>query len=125
MTLTRRLLLYAVGLLIGGGLAWWSFGERLTNAAWTPRERIKLRVAATLVRGTPESLAGLQARGLDLDAVRRAIPRSEVLLPRTRRSGDSLFYTLRTPMDPDTLTLEVQVFEDHRRDSTATLVRVQ
>ena len=71
MTLTRRLLLYAVGLLIGGGLAWWSFGERLTNAAWTPRERIKLRVAATLVRGTPESLAGLQARGLDLDAVRR------------------------------------------------------
>ncbi|MCC6399687.1 MAG: hypothetical protein IT227_02910 [Flavobacteriales bacterium] len=125
MTLTRRLLLYAVGLLIGGGLAWWSFGERLTNAAWTPRERIKLRVAATLVRSTPEAGAGLQARGLDLDAVRRAIPRSEVLLPRTRRSGDSLFYTLRTPMDPDTLTLEVQVFEDHRRDSTATLVRVQ
>ncbi|NUQ16482.1 MAG: hypothetical protein HUU33_14315, partial [Flavobacteriales bacterium] len=52
MTLSRRLLLFAVGLLIGGALAWWSFGERLTNAAWTPRERIKLRVAATLVRST-------------------------------------------------------------------------
>lgn len=125
MTLTRRLLLYAIGLLIGGGLAWWSFGERLTNAAWTPRERIKLRVAATLVRSTDRAGAALAAHGLDLAGVRQAVPHSEVLLPRTRRSGDSLFYTLRTPVGRDTLTLEVQVFEDHRRDSTATLVRVE
>lgn len=122
MPFRRRLLMYAIGLVIGGALAWWSFGERLTNSAWTPRERIKLRVASTLVRSAPGAAAALEQRDLDLATVRGAVQAATVDLSRTRRSGDSLFYTLLAPMGADTVTLVVQVFGDHRRDSTATLI---
>lgn len=125
MDIKRRFALYGVGLLIGGVAAYFAFGDRLMNAGWTPKERIKLRIAQTLTKATPAAVAALSAAGLTLEELRTAVPQAEVILAETRRSGDSLFYQLRAQPAAKPLLLTVQVFEDHRRDSSATLMRIE
>ncbi|MBP6391997.1 MAG: hypothetical protein KA175_13285 [Flavobacteriales bacterium] len=125
MDIKRRFALYGVGLLIGGAAAYFAFGDRLLNASWTPKERIKLRIAQTLTKATPSAAAALSATGLTLEELRTSVPQAEVILTETRRSGDSLFYQLRAQPAAKPLLLTVQVFEDHRRDSSATLMRIE
>ncbi|MBK7271594.1 MAG: hypothetical protein IPI07_19520 [Flavobacteriales bacterium] len=117
--------MYACRTFIGGAAAYFAFGDRLLNASWTPKERIKLRIAQTLTKATPSAAAALSAAGLTLEELRTSVPQAEVILAETRRSGDSLFYQLRAQPAAKPLLLTVQVFEDHRRDSSATLMRIE
>lgn len=124
MNLSRRIVLFGMGLVIGGVSAYFIFGQRLMNAGWTPKERIKLRIAQTLTKATPAAAADLNAQRLTLETLRASVPQADVVLAETRRSGDSLFYQLQADAGSKPLLLTVQVFEDHRRDSTATLMRI-
>jgi len=125
MDIKRRFALYGVGVLIGGAAAYFTFGNRLLNASWTPKERIKLRITQTLTKATPAAADALSAEGLTLEQLRSSVPQAEVILAETRRSGDSLFYQLRAQLSNKSLLLTVQVFEDHRKDSSATLMRME
>jgi len=121
MDLKRRLQLYLVGLLIGGLLSWLFFKQRLTNTAWMPEDRIKLRLESTLVKARPEAVAQMAQWPTVIDSVRGAIPGSEVLFKETRRSGDSLYYTIHASVAGRPALLTVAVLRDHRVDSAATL----
>ncbi|MCB0787427.1 MAG: hypothetical protein KDB88_07095 [Flavobacteriales bacterium] len=125
MDLRRRIQLYLIGLVIGGALAYLFYGDRLTNAGWTPKERIKLRLGTTLVKASPVAASYLRDHGMPLDSVRLAMREAEVRLKDTRRSGDSLFYEVRVPLQGRPTSMTILVFEDHRRDSTATLWSVE
>jgi hypothetical protein len=125
MDFGRRLRLFLFGLIIGSVLAWFFLGDRLTNTAWTPEARIKQRLTATLVKATPAAQAQLNAWPADLPTVRNAIPGSEVILSRTRRNGDSLFYSIDAEIGGRAAQLVVMVFEPYEIDSTATLLSLR
>lgn len=124
MDLKRRISLYLLGVLIGGGVAYHFYGDRLLNAQWTPKERIRQRLASTLVRSTDEATAVLGRFGVSLPEVRDGMPAAQVLLNETQRSGDTLFYRVRNTLNGADFLFVVRVLEDHRRDSTATLMEV-
>jgi hypothetical protein len=121
MDLKRRLKLYAIGLLIGGALSWVFFKQRLTNTAWMPEDRIKLRLESTLVKARPESEAQMAQWPTRIDSVRAAVKSGEVLFKETRRSGDSLYYSIHASVAGKPALLTVSVLRDYRSDSTATL----
>lgn len=124
MDLSRRLKLYLIGLVIGGVMAFAFYGERLTTSAWTPKERVKLRLSSTLLYATPEAEAAMRAWPCDLEAVRAAIPAAEVRLGETERRADSIFYALDAVVDGRPGRLVVLGHRDIDRDSTATLWRL-
>ena len=129
MDFGRRLRLYLFGLLIGCVLAWLFLGDRLANAGWTPEERIKKRLVATLVKASPAAQKQLDAWPSDLMALRAAIPSADVIVNSTRRQtgqggADSLFYTLKAGLNGKQANIEVVVIEPYERDSTATLIRL-
>lgn len=121
MDLSRRLKLYLLGLIIGGVLAFAFYGERLTTSAWTPKERVKLRLSSTLVHATPGAEAAMRAWPCDLEEVRAAIPAAEVRLGETERRADSMFYALDAVIDGRPGRLVVLGHRDIDRDSSATL----
>ncbi|MCB0768596.1 MAG: hypothetical protein KDB95_15410, partial [Flavobacteriales bacterium] len=93
MDLKRRLQLYLIGLIIGGFVAYFFYGDRLTNAAWTPEEKIKQRMRSTLLKSTPEAEQQLAAWSIQLSDVRASIAEASVHVRDTKRAGDSLYYT--------------------------------
>jgi hypothetical protein len=121
MDLKRRLKLYLVGLLLGGALSWLFFKQRLTNTAWMPEDRIKLRLKTTLLKAHPTAEAQMAQWPTDLNAVRASIDSAEVLFKDTRRSGDSLYYSIQAPVSGRKALLTVLALRDYRADSTATL----
>ncbi|MBL8001894.1 MAG: hypothetical protein JNL05_08030 [Flavobacteriales bacterium] len=121
MDLKRRLKLYLVGLLLGGVLSWLFFKQRLTNTAWMPEDRIKLRLESTLVKSGTQAAAQMVQWPTVIDSVRAAIKGSEVLFKETRRSGDSLYYSINATVAGRPALLTVSVLRDYRADSTATL----
>lgn len=125
MDLKRRLQLYLIGLIIGGVVAYFFYGERLTNSAWTPSEKIKQRLRSTLVKASPEAEQQLNARSLQLSDVRNSLKEANVELGNTKRSGDSLFYTVETKLHGREARLIVVGLRDFDRDSTATLIRIE
>lgn len=122
MTLGRRIRLFLIGIALGCVAAWFFFGERLTNSAWLPEDRIKLRLKTTLVKATPEGTADLAAWPTTLDSVRSSIARGEVILKETRRHGDSLTYTVDVVLAGRSARVQTVVLEDLRVDTLATLV---
>lgn len=125
MDLKRRLQLYLVGLIIGGLVAYFFYGERLTNSAWTPSEKIKQRLRSTLVKASPEAEQQLNARSLQLSDVRNSLKEANVELSDTKRSGDSLYYSVETKLHGKEVRLIVVGLRDFDRDSTATLMRIE
>ncbi|MBL7951830.1 MAG: hypothetical protein JNM62_08920 [Flavobacteriales bacterium] len=125
MDLKRRLQLYLVGLIIGGVVAYFFYGERLTNSAWTPEEKIKQRLRTTLIKASPEAEQQLATRSIHLSDVRASIEQASVDVGDTKRSGDSLFYTVDTKLQGSDARLIVVGLRDFDRDSTATLWAIQ
>ena len=125
MDLKRRLQLYLVGLIIGGVVAYFFYGDRLTNAAWTPEEKIKQRMRSTLVKATPEAEEQLAAWSMQLSDVRASIAEASVPVSETERAGDSLYYTMDTKVLGRDARLVIVGLRDFDRDSTATLWRIE
>ena len=125
MDLKRRIQLYLVGLIIGGVVAYLFYGQRLTNSAWMPSEKIKQRLQSTLVKASPEAEQQLTARALQLNDVRTSLDAASVKTGDTKHSGDSLFYTVETTLQGKPARLIVVGLRDFDRDSTATLMRIE
>jgi len=125
MDLKRRLQLYLVGLIIGGVAAYFFYGERLTNSAWTPQEKIKQRLRSTLIKASPEAEQELNARAIDLGQVRASLDRASVSLKETKRTEDTLYYAVDTELKEQAVRLTVVGLRDFDRDSTATLWRIE
>lgn len=125
MDLKRRLQLYLVGLIIGGVAAYFFYGERLTNSAWTPQEKIKQRLRSTLIKTTPEAEGQLQSMAIDLGYVRSSLDKASVDLKATIRTDDSLYYAVDTKLQDQDVRLIVVGLRDFDRDSTATLWRIE
>lgn len=121
MDLRRRITLYLFGLIIGSGAAYFFFGPRLTNMDWTPAERIRLRLDATLVKASADAENAMKDWPTDLSLVRKSVSSAEVLVGRTERRGDSLFYELNTELDGRPARMIVLVSSDLAKDTTATL----
>lgn len=121
MDLKRRLKLYIIGLLLGSLMAWGFFGARLTNTAWMPEGRIKLRLQSTLLKARPQAEAQMAQWPTDLAAVKASIEQADVRFSDTRRSGDSLYYLIDASVAGRPAQLTVLAFRDYRADSTATL----
>ncbi|MCB0791402.1 MAG: hypothetical protein H6595_08535 [Flavobacteriales bacterium] len=121
MTFQRRLQLYLFGLVLGGVLSYLIFGQRLFNAGWMPEDRIRLRLESTLVKGRPEALGRLRSWNADLGTLRGRMKSADVVLKRTERRGDSLFYHIDLDVNGHPATLEVLAFKNYDTDSTATL----
>lgn len=122
MDFGRRLKLYLFGVIIGGLLAWLFYGERLLNAGWTPSARIKKRLDATLTHASPMAERSMATWPTDLSRVKAALSDADVVLSETRRSGDSILYTLEATVAEKAARLTIAVMEHYERDSTATLL---
>ena len=121
MDLKRRIQLYLVGLIIGGGVAYFIYGDRLTNSAWTPEEKLKQRFRSTLVATTPTAEAQLAERALQLGDIRLALDSASVDLSNSRRTDDSIYYAVDTRVKGRDTRLIIVGLRDFDRDSTATL----
>jgi len=121
MDLKRRLQLYLIGLVIGGGAAYFMMGDRLTNGAWTPEQKIKQRLRSTLLQVSPQAEEQLAQRALSLGDVRTSLDSASVQLTATKHSGDSIYYTVDTRLNGQDARLIIVALRDFDRDSTATL----
>ncbi len=127
MDLQRRLTLYLVGLIIGGIAAYMMYGDRLTNGAWLPEQKVKLRLINTLSKATPSAQAQLEARSIDLQVLREALPTSDIRFSDSRRTDDSLIYEVHVTVKGTPMHLTIGAMRDAKsdRDSTATLMVIR
>ena len=121
MDLQRRLTLYLFGLIIGGGMAYWIYGERLTSGAWLPENKTKQRLVSTLLRTTTAADQDLAAWPADLNAVRNSIASATVRFNESIRRNDSIYYALDATVDERPARVVIVGLRDFDRDSTATL----
>ncbi len=121
MTFQRRLTLYLFGILIGSGMAWWFYGERLTNSGWLPQEKIKLRLRSTLVATTGTAAEQLAAWPADLAAVRASIDSAAIDLKGSERTEDSIHYAVFARLAGRSARYTVSVLRDFDSDTTAVL----
>jgi len=121
MDLKRRLQLYLVGLVIGGGMAYFIYGDRITNGAWLPEAKLKQRLRSTLIKATPEAERQLAERSLQLGDIRAALENAEVDFSASRRTPDTIYYAVDTKLQGSDVRLTVVGLRDFDRDSTATL----
>lgn len=125
MDLKRRLRLYLFGLIIGSIAAYMMYGQRLTNGAWLPEAKVKLRLINTLTKVAPTAQAELDARAIDLQILREALPKAEVRFTDSRRTSDSLIYAVDLTVNSEPLRLMIGALRDSDRDSTATLLGIR
>ena len=125
MTLQRRLTLYMFGLIIGGGVAYWTYGTRLTGGAWLPEAKVKGRLRSTLLAATPSAQMQLDNRALDLATLRSHMDSASVDFGASRRTDDSLIYAVTARVHGSDLRLRVCALRDFDRDSTATLLELR
>lgn len=125
MDLKRRIQLYVIGLVIGGGAAYTIYGNRITNGAWTPEAKIKQRLRSTLLKATPDADRQLDERALQLSDVRLSMDSASVDLGDTRRTEDSIYYAVDTRLKGRDTRLIVVGLRDFDQDSTATLWSIQ
>lgn len=125
MDLKRRLTLYLFGLIIGSIAAYMMYGQRLTNGAWLPEAKVKLRLINTLTKVAPAAQAELDARAIDLQILREALPKAEVRFTDSRRTSDSLIYAVDLTVNSEPLRLMIGALRDSDRDSTATLLGIR
>lgn len=125
MDLQRRLTLYLFGLLIGGGLAYWFYGQRLTTSAWLPDAKLKQRLRSTLVKTTPAAQRALAAEGVTLSDLRARMDSARIDLGASVRGADSIIYAVDAPFNGRRLQLRISALRDFDRDSTATLLELR
>lgn len=126
MTFTRRLTLFAFGTALGCLLAWGIYGKRLNNTDWMPNYRVKLRLASTLVKATPEAEAQLAPLNLSLADLRKTVIDScDINFSDSQRSEDSLVYYVYGTVRGQQVQYMAATLRDFRTDSTATLVSIR
>ncbi|MCB9170859.1 MAG: hypothetical protein H6597_08205 [Flavobacteriales bacterium] len=121
MTFQRRLFLYFIGLVLGGIVSYFIFGQRLFNTGWMPKDRIRLRLGTTLIKARPEAMGTLRSWDADLGTLRGRMPGADVILRETEHHGDSLFYHIDMDVKGHPAELVVLAFKNYRADTTATL----
>lgn len=124
MDLQRRLMLYLFGLILGGGLAYWIYGERITNGAWLPEAKVKQRLRSTLLQATPQAQEQMAAWPVALDQVRLAMDSATLDLGKSVRTPDTIFYAIRTTVQGRAADLTIAVLRDFDSDTTATLKKI-
>lgn len=122
MDLKRRLTLYLFGLILGGIASYFIYGDRLTNGAWLPDAKVKLRLINTLTQASPSAQAEMDARAITLQTLREALPKADVRFGDSRRTSDSLVYAVDVTVDGKPVRLTIGALRDSDRDSTATLL---
>jgi len=125
MDLQRRLTLYLIGLIIGGGAAYFFYGNRLTSGAWLPEAKLKQRLRSTLVKASPAVQQELDARGLSLSDLRQRMDSARIDFSASVRNDDSLIYAVSAPIQGKELRLRIGTLRDFDRDSTATLLEIR
>ena len=125
MDLQRRLTLYLIGLIIGGGAAYFFYGERLTSGAWMPEAKLKQRLRSTLVKTTPAAQQELEALRITLADLRQRMDSARIDFGASARNDDSLIYSVTTALHGKQLTLRIGTLRDFDRDSTATLLGIR
>lgn len=125
MDFKRRLNLYLFGLVLGGILSYLIYGKRLTNTAWMPEARVKLRLHSTLLRTTPAAQTQLDGLHLTLATLRASLDSASVSFAQSRRTKDSLYYAVSGPVDGRMIAYTVATLRDYMVDSTATLIAVR
>ena len=125
MDLKRRLQLYLVGLIIGGGMVYFIYGDRATNAAWTPESKLKQRLHSTLLQARPFAQDQLVDHALQLEEVRLAMPKASVDFGESRRTPDSIYYAVDATVKEKNFRFTIVGLRDFDRDSTATLWAIE
>lgn len=125
MEFKRRLKLYFVGLGLGVILSFLFFGKGCSNTGWAPGPRVKKRLKTTLIRATPIAQQELEALHIDLATLRASLDSSEVDFKNSRRTDDSLYYTLTSSVGGKPVVFTVAALRDYVVDSTATLRSVR
>lgn len=126
MTFTRRLTLFAFGTGLGCLIAWGIYGNRLNNTDWMPNYRVKLRLASTLIKATPEAEAQLVPLNLSLADLRNTVIDScDINFSDSQRSEDSLVYYVHGTVRGQQVQYMASTLRDFRTDSTATLVSIR
>lgn len=124
MSLQRRLTLYLFGLVIGGMMAYKYYGDRITNGKWLPENKVKQRLICTLIKASPEADQQLAQWSTDLNAVRLSLDTATLDLGASKRTPDSIYYSMRTTVAGRNAELTIAVLRDFDRDTTATLQRI-
>jgi hypothetical protein len=125
MDLQRRLTLYLLGLIIGGGMAYWIYGQRLTSGAWLPEAKLKQRLRSTLLKATPDAQQALDERGISLTDIRVRMDSASIDFGASERGKDSLVYAVTAPLNGSRINLRISGLRDFDRDSTATLIELR
>ncbi len=121
MTFQRRVTLYLFGIVLGVGVSYWFYGDRLTGGAWLPENKVRQRLQSTLVQADARGAEQMAAWPTDLAALRAAMPTAEVDFKTSERTPDSIHYRLRSMVGGRPAHLVVSVLRNPDRDSTATL----
>ena len=124
MSLQRRLTLYLIGLILGGMMAYKFYGDRVTNGKWLPENKVKQRLTCNLIKASPEADQQLAQWSTDLNAVRLSLDSASLDLGASKRTPDSIFYSMRTIVAGRNADLTIAVLRDFDLDTTATLQRI-
>jgi len=124
MSLQRRLTLYLIGLILGGMMAYKFYGDRVTNGKWLPENKVKQRLLSTLIKASPEVALQLAQWSTDLNAVRLSLDSASLDLGASKRTPDSIYYSMRTTVAGRNADLTIAVLRDFDLDTTATLQRI-
>lgn len=114
-------MLYAFGLLLGGGLSYMIYGKRITSGAWLPENKVKQRLESTLLRATPAAEVAMETWGTDLEGVRAGIATASVSFKESIRRNDSIYYALEGEINAKPARFVIAGLRDFDSDSTATL----
>jgi hypothetical protein len=114
-----------IGVFLGGLLAYAFYGKRLTSAGWLPEQKVKQRLASTLIDARPVAQNKLDDLGLQLSDLRKNMSASSIDLEKSRRTDDSIYYHVETPIGEVNAELTIAVLRDFDRDSTATLWTIE
>lgn len=125
MTFGQRLRRYAIGIGIGLVLSYLFLGDRLSNTAWMPKDRVKDRLQSTLVKSLPAAETALSQKNINLEDIRSNIQQADIDLRGSTRTDDSIYYKVDCAVKGNDLKMTIAVLRDFDLDSTATLMELR
>ena len=105
-------------------MAYKFYGDRVTNGKWLPENKVKQRLVSTLIQASPEAHEQLAQWSTDLNAVRLSLDSASLDLGASKRTPDSIYYSMRTTVAGRNAELTIAVLRDFDLDTTATLQRI-